>query len=264
MIVDGKYADAPLNIQKILQGSTVTGIDIGCSNSHVYRIFQNGHSVYLKTQSATAPYSFAHEAEILQWLQGKLPVPEVLEYTCCREHEYLVLSEISGQNCIDAMESLEYSQIVFLLATGLRAIHAVDISACPFDERIDEKLKKARYNVEHNLVDEDDFDAERRGIMTSSEVLQLLESSRPPENNLVFTHGDYCLPNVIIQDGEINGFIDLGRAGIGDRYNDLAIVSRSIRDNLGTQYERLFFEYYGIERVDEGKTAYYRLMDELF
>lgn len=264
MNFNNAYADASPSIRKMLRGGAVTEIDIGRSNSQVYRVLQNGQYVYLKVQQANEHPTFAHEVELLQWLQTRLPVPKVLEYERGREREYLVLSEVAGQNCVEAMEMVEYSQIVYLLATGLRMIHAVEIDDCPFDERIEAKLKKARYNVEHDLVDEDDFDAERRGKVTAREVLQKLESTCPPEDDLVFVHGDYCLPNVIVREGKISGFIDLDRAGVSDRYNDLAIASRSIRDNLGKEYERLFFEYYGVDRVDREKIAYHRLMDELF
>lgn len=91
-----------------------------------------------------------------------------------------------------------------------------------------------------------------------------LEERRPDEQELVFTHGDYYLPNILLQGKRISGFIDLDRAGIADRYNDLAIASRSIAYNLGADYEQCFFLAYGIENVDEEKIEYYRMMDELF
>ncbi len=239
-------------------------VNIGCSDSRVYKVINEDYELYLKTLAISKCFSFAHEVQILQWLQKKLPVPEVIEYAKDSEYEYLLLSEISGDNSVEAMEKLKHKEIVFLLATGLRTIHSLDISTCPFDEGIDEKLKNAQYNVDNNLVDEDDFDEGRRGITTSSEILNCLHNTRPPENSLVFSHGDYCLPNILIQQNKVNGFIDLDRAGISDRYNDLAIASRSIQYNLGDDYEKLFFEYYGLDHVNQAKIEYYRLMDELF
>ena len=262
-IVD-QYSDAPLSIKRLLQRGDIRVIEIGCSSSHVYRLSNADQTFYLKTQSATAEPSFAHEAAILEWLRERLPVPEVLEFFSGTEHEYLVLSEVPGDNCVDAMALLDHGQIARLLAAGLRMIHGVDIADCPFDERIAAKLKNARYNVEHRLVDESDFDPEPLGTMTAQEVLDQLERKRPAEPDLVFNHGDYCLPNILLQNSEISGFIDLSRAGVADRYNDLAIASRSVRYNLGPEFEDLFFEYYELDQVDEDKIAYYRMMDELF
>lgn len=62
----------------------------------------------------------------------------------------------------------------------------------------------------------------------------------------------------------VTGVIDWGRAGVSDRYRDLAIASRSIGQNFGPEYERLFFEAYGIAKVEEDKVRFYRLLDEFF
>jgi aminoglycoside phosphotransferase len=85
----------------------------------------------------------------------------------------------------------------------------------------------------------------------------------------VFTHGDYCLPNVVLlEDGaggfKISGFVDCVNAGIADRYQDLALCARSVAYNLGTEWVQPLFARYGLDRVDESKLAYYQLLDEFF
>ena len=42
-----------------------------------------------------------------------------------------------------------------------------------------------------------------------------------PELDHVVMHGDYCLPNLILSDARLSGFIDLGNGGVGDRHCDL-------------------------------------------
>lgn len=254
----------PPTIQTLLAGSIVSEVTIGCSPASVYQLIQAERTLYLKMQPVTPHVSLLPEAQVLRWLQGKLPAPEVVHYERDERHEYLVLAEVAGVNCVSAQYELAPEEIVRILAQGLRMIHAIDLTTCPFDARLVHRLAQARYNVEHDLVDEDDFDDERRGVMTAREVLAAVERDQPPEDDLVFTHGDYCLPNVIVQDGALSGFVDWGRAGIADRYHDLALASRSIRYNLGEEYEPLFFALYGIKQIDLNKIAYYRLLDELF
>ena len=53
-----------------------------------------------------------------------------------------------------------------------------------------------------------------------------------PKEELVFTHGDYCLPNSFIKDNKTVGFIDLGNAGIADKWQDLALCIRSLEHNF--------------------------------
>ena len=42
--------------------------------------------------------------------------------------------------------------------------------------------------------------------------LASIRDDLPPED-VVFTHGDYCLPNVMILNGHLSGYIDWGYAG---------------------------------------------------
>ncbi|HLX56069.1 MAG TPA: phosphotransferase, partial [Ktedonobacteraceae bacterium] len=59
-------------------------------------------------------------------------------------------------------------------------------------------------------------------------------------------------------------FIDWGRAGIADRYQDLALAARSLAYNFGPGWESLLWEAYGLQTVDAAKIAFYRLLDEFF
>lgn len=53
----------------------------------------------------------------------------------------------------------------------------------------------------------------KRSFLQQSEaLLEYLKTNRPPVMPSVFTHGDYCLPNVFGKAGRVTGFIDLGRS----------------------------------------------------
>lgn len=91
-------------------------------------------------------------------------------------------------------------------------IHSVDIKNCPFDQRLSIKLKEAEYRMVNGLVDEYDFD-DIQQKKKAVDLFQKLLTTKPANEDLVFTHGDYCLPNIIINNGDISGFIDWGRGG---------------------------------------------------
>jgi aminoglycoside phosphotransferase len=71
-------------------------------------------------------------------------------------------------------------------------------------------------------------------------------------------HGDYCLPNVLIAEGEISGFVDLGELGVADRWSDLATALWSVGHNLGRGWRDAFLDAYGVE-PNAGKIALYSL-----
>jgi aminoglycoside 3'-phosphotransferase-2 len=112
-------------------------------------------------------------------------------------------------------------------------------------------------------VDETDFDDRRVG-RSAAELFTLLESMPPPEADVVVTHGDACLPNIMATADGFGGYVDCGRLGVADRYQDLALAARSIAFNLGEQWVVPFFQAYGVPTPDEGKRTYYELLDEFF
>lgn len=214
------------------------------------------------------------EYHMMQWLKEKLPVPEVL----CRGQKdgrnYLLMSKLSGQMSCDEAYMRQPMVLAEALTEGLKMLWKVDVSDCPYYSGLDEKLRMAKYNVEHGLVDVDNVEPETfgpNGFANPQALLEWLENNRP-EEELVFSHGDYCLPNVFLTDGKVSGFLDLGRAGVADKYQDIALCYRSFLHNYDGKYgggsygdvnPELVFEKLGIN-PDWEKVRYYILLDELF
>lgn len=244
--------------------STWNQVTIGESGAYTYLLSdEQVQNRYLKITPKKLGMSMKREVEILRWLEGKLPVPKVLLYGSDMKHEYLLMSEIKGKCSCDHSFGSDLSKLVQLLAKGLKMVHSVDISACPFDQRLCVKLKDAEHRTIKGLVGEDNFDDIRHGRKAADLFRELL-ITKPDKEDFVFTHGDYCLPNIIIDNGDISGFIDWGRGGISDRYQDLALVARSLAYNFDSKWVPLLFKEYGIENIDYSKIEYYKLLDEFF
>ena len=109
------------------------------------------------------------------------------------------------------------------------------------------------------------------GFKNPEQLLRWLEDNKP-EYEPVLSHGDFCLPNLFLEDDSISGFIDLGDTAIGDKWRDIALCYRSLRWNAEGAYggnvypdveSMKLFEALGIEPNME-KIRYYILLDELF
>lgn len=260
------FEHLPFELTQQLIGATPHRILIGESGVAVYRLDGGQKPTrYLKVAGTNAPHELHIERDKLMWLQGRLAVPEVLYFGEEAGKQYLLLSAVEGVDASLIAEQSDPVQLVMTLAEGLRQIHAVPIENCPLQLRLDFMFVKAQKRVDQRLVDEDDFDDEWQGY-TAQKLYDQLQIIRPRDEDLVFVHGDYCFPNVILQPDTlaINGFIDWSRGGVADRYQDLALAVRSIGRNVGERWIAPFYEAYGLEKVDARKIRFYQLLDEFF
>jgi len=235
----------------------------GFSSVLVFRLeSENKNSLYLKINSRASKFSLLREKLRLEWLKNKLPVAEVLLFAEDAGSEYLLVSEVPGADASDDSLKNDIPQTIRQMTGGLKMIHALPTENCPFDARLDRKIEIARERMIKGLVEEEDFDEERLG-RTAEDLFEELLATKPADEDLVFTHGDYCTPNIILENGNLSGFIDWAQAGVADRFQDIALLTRSVRYNFGEEYEKSVFEIYGGE-PDWEKINFYRLLDEFF
>lgn len=256
----------PGELRELLDGGTWQEVSIGYSGVHVFRIHRHtSPHYYLKIAPQMLRHNLVAEKERLHWLQTRLAVPKIYYYGSDAKYAYLLLSEIPGIMSCDPICEEDMPRLVRLLAEGLRMIHRIDIADCPFDQRLNRQLEAARQRLLAGLVDEADFDSERSG-RRASDVYEQLIQARPAGEDLVFTHGDYCLPNIILDwdKAQISGFIDWERGGIADRYQDIALAARSLDYNFDQSWVPMLLEEYGLTAPDEEKMRFYRLLDEFF
>ncbi|HEY0429082.1 MAG TPA: APH(3') family aminoglycoside O-phosphotransferase [Pyrinomonadaceae bacterium] len=236
---------------------------IGFSCVKIFRLTtRNKQSLYLKINPRASKFSLFQEKLRLEWLKNRIPVPEVALFAEDERAEYLLQAEIPGVSAIDDSLKTDIPCVIEELVLGLKKIHALPTENCPFDMRLAPRIETARERTQKGQVEEEDFDEERQG-RTAAEIFQEMLKTRPTDEDLVFTHGDCCMPNVVIKNKKLSGFVDWAEAGVADRYQDLALLSRSVRYNFGEQYEKSVFELYGIE-PDWKKINFYRLLDEFF
>lgn len=237
---------------------------IGQSASHVFQLVSlTGETLFLKVAARSSYPALLGEAERLQWLEARLPVPAVFEFVQDERRSYLLMSALKGEDATRLAHASDLPRLVDLLAEGLHTLHAVPTENCPFDHRLEAELARARQALLGGRVDEDDFDEVRLGRSAASLYEDLLHH-RPSTEDLVFTHGDYSLPNIIVADGKVSGFVDLGAAGVGDRCRDLALAARSLHYNWGERWVSRLFKAYDSREADREKLSYFELLDEFF
>jgi kanamycin kinase len=68
----------------------------------------------------------------------------------------------------------------------------------------------------------------------------------------VLVHGDYALPNVLIEDGKLSAIVDVGQTGLGNPETDLAAGVWSLQYNFGPGHAPAFLDAYGWPPMSEG------------
>ncbi len=251
--------DLPAEVAALTAGARWQQIQIGLSGTEVYRLSFDSEALYLKIAAGYQAVELKAETERIQWMQGRLPVPRVL-YAGVDDaaRRYLLLTEVPGFITIDPDLPLSPEQITRALAKGMHIFHQLDISDCPFDHSLARRLPLVGQKLKQGIVDE------------APEVLQPifrnLQNNPPSNEGRVFTHGDYCLPNILLdpQTAAITGFIDLARAGICDPHQDIALCIRSLIYNFGEEWVPLLIETYGKDQIDPEKVIYYQQLDRFF
>lgn len=254
----------PLELREFIDGCEIIKNNKGWSESEVFHVKHKlkNRQYYLKISPDNESSYLMAEKEKLEWLQGKIPVPKVHFFRVEEGFQYLLISKIFGEDALSRNIRMKPIVLIKSAAEGLRKIHSIDIDKCPFDERIHNKLNL----IKSIHIDNKRINSTINRIKNKSklDLYNYLLENKNEDEDLVFTHGDYCFPNIIIKDDNISGFIDVGRAGIADRYVDLSLIIRSIKINYrNNKLVDKFIGEYGLEHIDIEKLKYYTYLDEL-
>lgn len=213
--------------------------------ARVYFIDKDG-GYYLKTAPAGA---LSREAELTGYFHSKKLAPEVLAYISA-ERDFMLTERVRGEDMTHRQYLSEPKKLCDLSASLLRELHETDFSTCPVQNhtaRYLETAKKNRKKGEYDLSFAHDF-------KTADEAYAYLTSNSHLLKNEVLLHGDYCLPNVMLEDWRFSGFIDVGNGGVGDRHVDLFWGAWTLLFNLGTDtYRERFLDAYGRDKAEEEK-----------
>jgi aminoglycoside 3'-phosphotransferase I len=239
---------------------------IGESGCTVWRLDdRDGRArAYLKHGNGVLADAVAEEMTRLRWLRSRLPVPAILQCVATAGDCWLMTEAMAGRSARQLLDEnmVDPATIVEALADFLRGLHQLPMDHCPFDARLERRLIEARARIDAGAVNEADFDVAYGG-WSAEDVWTALQAQLPMTPDLTVTHGDYSLDNVLMDGARVIGCIDVGGAGIADRYHDIAICWSDLAD-YGVEAQRLFLACYGVGAGEQDKLEPYRLLNELF
>lgn len=198
---------------------------------------------YLKTAPKGA---LRKEAEMARFFHSKGLGAEVLAYESLKA-DWMLTARVPGEDCTFPIYMEDPVRLCDTTAELLRILHETDPTGCPVANRTTEYLATARWNREAGVYDPQFFP----GCKSPEEAWRIAEEIGPHLQTDTLLHGDYCLPNIMLDNWRFSGFIDLDTGGVGDRHVDLFWGIWSLQFNLKTdRYTERFLDVYGREAFD--------------
>ncbi len=241
-------AEFPAEYRPLLTGAPV--YDSSCSTAaRVYFIDRDG-GYYLKTQPV-AKGSLHLEAQKTRFFHEKGLGAEVLSYSTVGGADWLLTRRVAGEDCTHAEYLSQPERLVDLWAEILRGLHELPVDGCPAPDYLDKYTALAEENYRTGNYDKTQF-PDSFGYTSAEEAWGVFSEGRHLLKADTLIHGDYCLPNVMLDGWRFSGFIDLGNSGVADRHIDLFWGAWTLWFNLHTDaYRGRFFDAYGRDRVNE-------------
>lgn len=167
------------------------------------------------------------------------------------DRDYMLTERVRGEDCTHAQYLSDPKRLCELYAELLYDLHQRDFADCPVQNRIDSYKALAYENYRTGNYDKDSF-PDSFGYASAEEAMAVIEKYGSALRNDTLIHGDYCLPNVMLDDWRFSAFIDVGNGGVGDRHIDLFWGTWTLWYNLKTnEYEDRFLDAYGRGNFDK-------------
>lgn len=235
----------PESLRPLLKGGNV--YDSSCSREARVWYLDTECGFYLKS---AAKGSLAKEAAMTRYFYKKGLGAEVLLYESL-ESDWLLTARIPGEDGIFPMYLEDPVRLCDLTAQLLRMLHETDFADCPIPNRTSDYLETARRNFQEKRYDIHLF-PDNWGYDSPESAWKVVEENGKYLKTDTLLHGDYCLPNIMLNNWQFSGFIDLDTAGVGDRHVDLFWGVWSLQFNLKTdRYRQRFLDAYGREKINE-------------
>lgn len=198
--------------------------DSSCSEAARVWFSQKDGGFFIKTAPAG---TLQEEAEMTAFYHSRKLGAEVLSYLPL-EADWLVTRAIPGEDCLHPQYLEDPGRLSETLGTLLRQLHETSSAGCPYPCRNETQYAHIPAELRDQHPD----------LLTGQVLL----------------HGDYCLPNILLDNWQFSGFIDVAAGGTGDRHIDLYWGCWSILFNLKEErWCSRFLDAYGRRDVDTEK-----------
>lgn len=235
--IEISVSDFPIQLHPYLQGTVYDS-----SSSETARVYYSDIGFYTKVSLKDSLREEAERGKLFHQLGFGVEVARYLS----EDKDYLVTREAIGCDLTHYVQEPE--RLCKVMAETLRKLHVTPAQGLPISPRMSQYKELAEGNVcgyaEYVLMP-------RFMISSEEEAKKLIKENYHRIKTDTLVHGDYCLPNVVLDNWKFSAFIDFNLAGLGDKHMDLYWALWSLNYNLKTDvYTDCFLDAYGRENFE--------------
>lgn len=198
----------------------------------------------------SAKGTLKREAILTKYFHKKNLSTNILEYIST-DQDYLLTEKIKGDDCTSEIYLSNPKRLCDILAEKLIILHKTDFTHCPVPNHTELYIKRSTQNY-INFKYDTSVHQNNFGYNSAKEAWAIIQKYSSSMQTNTLLHGDYCLPNIILNNWNFSGFIDLDCGGVGDRHVDIFWGAWTLFFNLKTdQYRERFFDSYGRDKIDK-------------
>ncbi len=237
--------EIPQDIRRFVSGANI--YDSSCSHEAKVYFIDKGNGYYLKCSGRGM---LDRESKMTEYFFAKGIGAEVINYIS-DDSDWLLTTAVIGEDCAHEGYLIDPKRLCDMIAYELRKLHETDYTNCPVQDRTAEYLAGVEKSYRTKSYDKSYF-PDNFGFHSAKEAYDVLIAEKDALQSKVLLHGDYCLPNIILSNWKLSGFIDVGNGGVGDRHIDIFWGVWSLWFNLKTnKYRQRFLDVYGRDKADE-------------
>ena len=193
--------------------------------------------------------SLEKEVVLTRYFASQGLAQEVIDYVS-DDQDWLLTAKVEGEDASSAQYLANPKKLCQTLAETMRQLHALTVDENLVGNRIQEYLKAVEVGYQVGNFDSHYLFSHQKKTDRSGAYKKVLEYSPYLETDTLI-HGDFCLPNIILNDWQFQAMIDWDSAGLGDKHIDLFWAVWSLEYNLQTnRYRDYLLDCYGREHIN--------------
>lgn len=174
---------------------------------------------FAKIGTGFEKFEIMREYKNIQALQGHCNVPKVYDYIISNDQAVIVLEKMPGYPLHTMISSLGRNTSLLIIKNIMDTLSTIPKLAS-FETAHSFELEDIKSLIDNNQIRQDDFIKQSQGLLLQN-AYSKIQNDLNNHNTQNLTHGDLCLPNILVTSNGEWSLIDWGKGGYGDSARNL-------------------------------------------